>query len=878
MTLIDDKSRKTWVYFLKKKSEALSKFRIFTEMVELETGKKIKRTRTDGGGEYMSTAFKNYLQERGIRRQSTTANTPQSNGVAERMNRSLLEKARSMMQAASVPRFLWAEAISTATYLLNRSPTHSSPNTTSEGTYTKHRPNLSNIRIFGSKTYVHIHKDHRDKLASTAIEGILLGIDSEKKAYRCYIPSQRQVIISRDVRIDESQFSSQTLSSSSAPLLDSPSHVSASSSPLLPMPSIASSSSPRFPHSSHFSGPDDHIPPSISFPTPPSITTTIPSAASTSSTQPPLLPLPSILPKPPQPSARPQRIRSAPYKLQDYAAVATTVDEPPDLSCPPIDWFALQMDVVEELTQRELASFAEATKDPLWQAAMEQEIDNLKRNQTWELVPPTPGQKPISVKWVFRLKHIDSPHGESPRFKHKARLVARGFEQHEGVDFYETFAPVVKWVTIRCVIALSAHFGWTCHHLDVKTAFLNSQLSETVLMYQPPGFTTPGEQADWLCLLRRALYGLRQSPRAWYGRIDTYLRKLGLTRNPADHNLYHLQEGGLILILVLYVDDLMISGNHTSKIHWLIQQLEGEFEMTNLGQLHMYLNVDFITTSSGIFMSQQRYIIEMLADFGMTSCKAAVTPLPEGFKADHDDASGPTDPEQYRRIVDKLLYLTNSRPDLAYNVGVISRFMSKPNKTHLDMARHILRYVHATCSFGIQYRRGGNFDLRGYTDADWAGDILDRKSTSGYFFQLGEGPISWCSKKQPTVALSSTEAEYRVLTEGAKEATWLRLLLNNLGMFPDSTVMIMCDNMSCMKIARNPVFHARTKHVEVHYHYIREKLLSGEIDLQYLSTKDQVADILTKSLGKIKFWQFRKLLGVEPEYEVKQRAQLVEIE
>lgn len=247
--------------------------------------------------------------------------------------------------------------------------------------------------------------------------------------------------------------------------------------------------------------------------------------------------------------------------------------------------------------------------------------------------------------------------------------------------------------------------------------------------------------------------------------------------------------------------------------------------MSKLGELKRYLGVELEDTPR-VFMSQQKYTEEMLQEFGPQDCKPASTPLPEGLKVDDEVNSEPTNAEEYRRIVGKYLYLTNTRTNLAYLVGVINRYMGTPKETHLSMAKHILRYVRGTKSFGIIYLRGGQSKLQSFTDADWACDIGDRKSTVGYIFKLGEGPVAWASKKQPTMALSSTEAEYRVLTEGAKEATWLKLLLNGLGFPPKRPITIHCDNMSNMNIAKNPVFHSQTKHIEVHYHYVWEKILS----------------------------------------------------
>ena len=291
--------------------------------------------------------------------------------------------------------------------------------------------------------------------------------------------------------------------------------------------------------------------------------------------------------------------------------------------------------------------------------------------------------------------------------------------------------------------------------------------------------------------------------------------------------------------------------------------LSGKFEMKDMGELHYFLGIEVIRTTKGIMLSQRHYILNLLFKFGMTDQKPISTPLDRNLKL-HTDSGTTCEPTQYRQIIGSLIYLTITRPDLSYPVGLLSQFMQTPCDTHLNCAERVLRYVSGTMDRSILYKEGAEIRLEGDTDADWAGSVSDRRSTSGFVFSLGSGAVSWSSKKQPTVALSSTEAEYRGAAIATCEAIWLKRLLKDFNEPVDEPIRIYCDNQSSIQLARNPVFHARTKHIEVHYHYIRERIIAGDIDLQHIGTDLQTADIFTKALGADKLQQFCTALGLRP--------------
>ena len=369
-------------------------------------------------------------------------------------------------------------------------------------------------------------------------------------------------------------------------------------------------------------------------------------------------------------------------------------------------------------------------------------MESILSNNTWTLVPLPPHKRAISSKWVFKIKTCNN--GNPPRYK--ARLVARGFEQEDGSDFLDTFAPVVRWETIRTLVAIATHLGWPLHQLDVLTAFLNGILTEEVYMQQPPGFIRPGT-AHLVCKLHKLLYGLRQSPRAWYARLHNALLAWHLQQSQADPNLYFAHFNQNTIVLLVYVDDILITGSDPRLITKLKAHLQNTFKTNDLGPLHRYLGVQFDRVPLGLRIHQTDYALGILKLFNMTECTPTHTPLPEGLSLSKESNTPPVDPKLYRMLVGKLLFLTKTRPDITHAVSVVSRFMQNPQTAHLQAAKHILRYVRRYPDLGLFFKQGEDNLLRGYTDADYGQDIDDRISVGAYLFYLGNSPISWNSKK-----------------------------------------------------------------------------------------------------------------------------------
>ena len=510
--------------------------------------------------------------------------------------------------------------------------------------------------------------------------------------------------------------------------------------------------------------------------------------------------------------------------------------------------------------------FEYAVKNEKWIEVMDEEMNAIERKKTWDLVELPKGKEVIGVKWVYKTKS----NAEGKIERHKARLVVKGYKQQYGRDYEETFAPVARMETVRTVLSIAAQNKWKVYQMDVKSAFLNGVLMEEVYIEQPLGYEKKGQEHK-VCRLKKALYGLKQAPRAWYSRIDTYLLENGFEKCEGEPTVYIKEKDCKILIVVLYIDDVIFTSNDDYLIENFKSVMKEEFEMTDMGLLRYFLGIEVDQNKNGIFISQAKYVNEVLSRFNMQDSKAVITPTVMGLKLSQEDNSKDFDPSLYKSIVGSLMYLTATRPDIMYAVSLISRFMEKPKETHWQAAKRILRYVKGTKRYGIFYTISECSDLVGYTDSDWAGSVDDRKSTSGYIFHIGSGAISWASKKQPIVALSTAEAEYVVATAAACQAVWMRRMLRSLCQKQATATIIFCDNSSAIALSKNSVFHKRTKHIDTKFHYIRELVNNGEIILQHCRTQEQVADILTKPLDQKSFEFLRKCLGMidNPAVEIK---------
>jgi histone deacetylase 1/2 len=531
-----------------------------------------------------------------------------------------------------------------------------------------------------------------------------------------------------------------------------------------------------------------------------------------------------------------------------------------------IAWTATCMAHALSRASAEPRNLSDALSTAHWKSAMDAEYSALLKNGTWQLVPPRPGINVIDSKWVFKIKHNSD--GSIERYK--ARLVAKGFRQRYGQDYEDTFSPVVKHTTIRLLLSLAVCRGWHLRQLDIQNAFLNGLLEEEVFMRQPPGFEDPSHPS-YLCHLKKAIYGLKQAPRAWHARLSSVLGSLGFRASTADTSLFILCRTGLTMFLLVYVDDIIVVSSSSSATARLILEMSSAFAVKDLGPLHYFLGIEVHRqTSGGLLLTQKKYSMELLQRANMLKCMPASTPMTvvdrlsahEGTPLSADDAT------RYRSIVGGLQYLTLTRPDISFAVNKVCQYLQAPRDPHWTAVKRILRFVKFTMGHGLTLRRTSNTLLSAFSDADWAGNMDDRRSTGGHAIFYGGNLVAWAARKQATVSRSSTESEYKAVANATAEIIWVQSLLRELG-FPQARIPILwCDNIGATYLSSNPVFHARTKHIEVDFHFVRERVAKKQLQIKFISSKDQVADIFTKPLPLPAFEACRRNLNLSQPVEI----------
>ena len=525
--------------------------------------------------------------------------------------------------------------------------------------------------------------------------------------------------------------------------------------------------------------------------------------------------------------------------------------------------YALAVDMSSTIPH-EPKTIKTALSYPGWKTAMLEELVALHQNETWRLVPRTPNMHVIGSKWVFKTKL--RPNGTLDRLK--ALLVAKGYHQINELDYTETFSPVIRPGTIRLILTVALVKHWPIQQLDVKNEFLHGYIVEDIYMEQPPGMTDP-QFPKHVCKLQRALYRLKQAPRAWFDGLSVFLISCGFFCSLADPSLFVCHSNKGVLVLLVYVDDMLLTGSSTALVNSFVQTLSHEFSMKDLGPVHHFLGVEISHTSEGLHLSQSHYALTILEQSKKLDCKPMSTPL--DVKLRPPEHSTPlADPSFYCGIVGTLQYLTLTRPDLSYSVNYVSQFMHAPTVAHLKLVHRILRYLKGTISTGLHLTSHTTLTLFAFSDADWAGCPTTRRSTTGYSTFLGSNIISWCAKKQHTISRSSTEAEYRAMANTAAELTWLTYILSDLRISLPSSPTLYCDNISALYMAINPVFHARSKHIELDYHFVRERVALGLLVTQHIPLTNQVADLFTKSIPKATLASFRTKLCLQPRLSLRE--------
>jgi hypothetical protein len=461
-------------------------------------------------------------------------------------------------------------------------------------------------------------------------------------------------------------------------------------------------------------------------------------------------------------------------------------------------------------------------EDPDWIIAMEEELHNFERNEVWELVP-RPKQNVIDTKWIFRNKQDEF----GVNTKNKARLIGKGYTQVEGLDFGETYAPVPRLESIRILLAYATHHDFKLYQMDVKSAFLNGLLQEEVYVEQPPGFED-SKFPNHVYKLHKALYGLKQAPRAWYECLNDFLLKNGFEIGKADSTLFIQRNGKDIFICQIYVDDIIFGSTNDNFCEEFSRIMTKRLEMSVMGELKFFLGFQIKQMKEETFLCQTKYVKDMLKRFDIADCKPIKTPMALNGHLNLNEEGMSVDQKIFRSMIGSLLYLCASRPDIMLSVCMCARFQANPKECHLMAIKRIFRYLVHTPNLGLWYPKGSTFDLLGYSDSDYAGCKVDRKSTTGTCQFLGSSLVSWSLKKQNSVALSTAEAEYVAAGACCAQLLWMKQTLSDYGC-EFSNIPLLCDNESVIKLANNPVQHSRTKHIDIRHHFLRDHEAKGDI-------------------------------------------------
>ncbi|GJX06329.1 putative ribonuclease H-like domain-containing protein [Tanacetum coccineum] len=499
------------------------------------------------------------------------------------------------------------------------------------------------------------------------------------------------------------------------------------------------------------------------------------------------------------------------------------------------------------LSQEEPKKISEALQDDSWVQAMQEELLQFKLQQVWVLVDLPHGMKVIGTKWVYRNKRDE----RGVVVRNKARLVAQGYTQEEGIDYDEVFAPVARMEAIRLFLAFASFMGFIVYQMDVKSAFLYGTIDEEVYVSQPPGFVDP-DHPKKVYKVVKALYGLHQAPRAWYATLSTFLEKHGYKRGTIDKTLFIKRDKKDIMLVQVYVDDIIFGSTKKSWCDEFEALMKSRFQMSSMGELTFFLGLQVKQNKEGIFISQDKYVAEILKKFDLVSVKTAITPMETKVALTKDEEAVDVDVHLYRSMIGSLMYLTASRPDIMFAVCVCSRFQVTPKTSHLNAVKRIFKYLKGKPNLGLWYPRESPFDLEAFSDSDYGGSNLDRKSTTGGCQFLGQRLISWQCKKQTIVATSTTEAEYVAAANCCGQVLWVQNQLLDYG-FNFMNTKIHIDNESTICIVKNPVYHSKTKHIEIRHHFIRDCYEKKLISVEKIHTDLNVADLLTKPFDGPRF-------------------------
>ncbi|KAJ9536108.1 LOW QUALITY PROTEIN: hypothetical protein OSB04_un000718 [Centaurea solstitialis] len=785
----------------------------FIKAVQVQLKLPVQTVRSDNGTEFKNQVLKGFYNSLGITQTFSAARTPEQNGVVERRNRTLVEAARSMLSQSQLPQYLWAEAVNTACYTQNRSIIHRRFGKTPYHVLFDRIPNIDYFKVFGCPCFVLNETENRGKFGPKSDEMIFVGYSDCSIAYRVFNKKSEFVNVKFDPFVE--------LSSNA----DASTSTSSSSDP----PATSSELDSLFEYFyDDLYGTNQISSSTVGISSTPSSSTTPSSEVSPTSSI-PCSDLPSIVSSP----------------------SSSPIDHPIDLIIgDPTSGVQTRAASANEcnfsvfLSNIEPTRVSDALQDSDWVTAMQEELI------IWRLVKLPESKSVIDTKWIFKNKKD----ANNIIVRNKARLVAKGYRQQEGIDYDETFAPVARLEAIRMFLAYAAYKDFTVFQMDVKTAFLYGHLKEEVYVAQPEGFVHK-EHPDYVYVLDKALYGLKQAPRAWYEELSKHLLSKGFTKGSVDSTLFLMKEGEHIVVIQIYVDDIIFGSTSRELCKKFENVMTEEFKMSMMGEIISFWDFKF---DNGIFINQSKYIFDLLKKYDMSGCHSIGTPMATGNSIGPDHEGKDVDLRNYRSMVGSLMYLTASRPDIMFATCVCARYQAKPKESHLAAVKRIFRYLKGTPYYGIWYPKGLGFELQAYTDADYGGCNMDRKSHLQF---LGNKLVSWASKKQQCVSTSTAESEYVAAASCCSQVLWMQSQLRDYGL-EYKKIPIYCDSKSAIAISANPVQHSKTKHIDIRYHFLKDNVEKENIEMYFVNTEYQLADLFTKALDEKRFKFLISRLGM----------------
>lgn len=799
MVINDNYTRANWVYPLKNKSDALGMFKVFHKQAITNIGKLVKRVHTDNEVIFNNKEMDKFCCDNGINKTYTVPYTPGQNGITERFNRTLFTTARAMRLAAGLPLKYWAYTLEAASHVINRLPTAALKGKSPYELWYGTKPDLDHLRVFGCDVYVH---DKHGKLDARAVKGKFLGYDKIRKGYLVLLPNGK-IVTERDVHFFEKSVvdKGETVNPELSPVLQRSAGANDDSDDEDKAEDIDSDHD----DDDNDDGGDD------------------------------------------QPQ-QPQQQQQEQHEQEQEQPPAPAEQQGPRRSARVAQ---PSLRLLESVANANSAiTLNDAIGDPQWMKAMEDEMRAHDKNGTWTVVDKERGVHALPTKWVLRKKDDG---------RYKARLVARGDLQYD-YEFDETYAPVARETTIKILMAVTASLNFKWEQLDVKTAYLNGKVDEDIYLQPPKGFEN--QFKDKILKLNKAIYGLKQAGLKWNETITSYLISIGFKQSDNDPCLFlSIDENGKLQgMIVLYVDDILLSCKTQGQLEDVRNKLTKRFDMNLLGAPKAYLGMDIVRDKDGIKLSQVTYIDKLLRRFSMENAKPQPTPSakrPEP-RPEHEQQ---VSIKEMREAIGALLYLSRiARPDIACIISQLARFQTDPGPEHLSAIKRVLRYLKGTKDYYLFFPAKQELRLHGYSDSDYAGDTATRRSTGGFVFFLNNTPISWRSKLQASVAISSTESEYVALSDATQEALYLRALLNEFKISVNEPTIIYEDNQAAIAIANRAQYHGRLKHLGVRTKFIREQVQERQVKVIYCDTNNMIADIMTKPLARPTFQRLVKQL------------------